>query len=70
MGQQSSVVGIIDAHMTIPEMGQWRQAEETTHTMPVFTPYHMYGQPHILYMILTPALVALTLFLMVQRWNS
>ncbi len=40
----------IDAHMTIPEMGQGRQAEEeTTHTMPVFTPYHMYGQTHILY---------------------
>ncbi len=40
----------IDAHMTIPEIGQGRQAEEeTTHTMPVFTPDHMCGQPHILY---------------------
>ncbi len=57
----------IDAHMTIPEMGQGRQAEETTHTMPVFTPYHMCGQTHILYITHRPALVALTLFLMVQR---
>ncbi len=63
MGLQSSVHGIIDAHMTIPEIGQ------ETHIQCLSSHLITCADGHTLYTH-RPALVALTLVLMAQRWNS